>query len=338
MKIIVDGFGGDNAPKAVLEGCRLAKDAYGVEIAAVGNEKKLRACASENGIDLTGIEICDAGEGFSMHAEPTELLKSGKDSSLATACRLVADGYGDAVVSAGSTGALTVGGIFTVKRLKGVKRPAIGSLIPSVGEPFFLIDMGANAECRPEMLVQFAQMAVIYCENVLGMRNPSVGLLNIGTEETKGTELQKEAYRLLQSAPVRFMGNVEAREMPNHAADIIVADGFTGNVALKLYEGVTMSMFKAVKKIFKKNLLTKLAASAVMSGLKELKSKADPSAVGGAALLGVRKGVIKAHGSSDAVAFQNAVRQAIFFCENDVAGKIEQALENAPGTAEKENE
>lgn len=322
MRIIVDAFGGDNAPQAPIQGARMAKDVYGVDITLVGNAEQIQACAAENGIDLAGLDIYPAADVFSMHEDPTELIKSGKDSSLAVACRLVAENQGDAVVSAGSTGALVVGGTFIIKRIKGIKRAALGTLIPGVDKPFFMMDIGANAECRPEMLVQFAVMATVYCENVLGQKRPTVGLLNIGTEETKGTELQKQAFTLLQSAPINFVGNVEARDIPGGVCDIVIADGFTGNIALKLYEGVSMSMFGAIKKIFKKNMLSKLAASMVMGGLKELKGKADYSVVGGAALLGVQKGVIKAHGSSDAKAFQHAIYQAVYFCENQVAQKI----------------
>lgn len=326
MRIVVDAFGGDYAPLAPIQGARLAKDAYGAEITLVGKEDEIRACAVKNGIDLTGLDIEPAPDVFSMHADPTELIKSGKHSSLAVACQMVAEGRGDAVVSAGSTGALVVGGTFIVKRIKGIKRAALGTLIPATGKPFFMMDIGANAECRPEMLVQFAVMSTVYCENVLGQKQPTVGLLNIGTEETKGGELQKEAYRLLQAAPVHFIGNVEARDIPSGACDIVITDGFTGNIALKLYEGVSMSMFGEIKKIFKKNARTKLAASMVMGGLKELKGKSDYSVVGGAALLGVQKGVIKAHGSSNAEAFQHAIQQALFFCENHVAEKIAENL------------
>lgn len=326
MRIVVDAFGGDNAPLAPIKGARLARDAYGVDITLVGKEEEIRLVAEQNSIDLTGIDVYHADDVFSMHEEPANLIKSGKNSSLAVACRLVAEGQGDAVVSAGSTGALVVGGTFIIKRIKGIKRAALGTLIPSVGEPFFLMDMGANAECRPEMLVQFAVMSSVYCENVLGQKNPTVGLLNIGTEDTKGTELQKEAYKLLKEAPVNFIGNVEARELPNGACQIAIADGFTGNIALKLYEGVAMTMFGAVKKIFKKNKLTMLSAMMVKDGLMELKGKTDYSVVGGAALLGVQKGVIKAHGSSNAEAFQHAIKQAIYFCENKVAEKIAENL------------
>ncbi len=326
MRIVIDAFGGDNAPLAPIQGARLAKDAYNVDITLVGKEAEIIDCAKNNGIDLTGIDIHHADDVFSMHEEPANLIKTGKNSSLAVACKLVAEGEGDAVVSAGSTGALVVGGTFIIKRIKGIKRAALGTLIPSVGEPFFLMDMGANAECRPEMLEQFAVMASVYCENVLGQKDPTVGLLNIGTEETKGTELQKEAYKLLQKAPVNFIGNVEARDLPSGACQIAIADGFTGNIALKLYEGVAMTMFGAVKKIFKKNKLTMLSALMVKSGLMELKGKTDYSVVGGAALLGVQKGVIKAHGSSNGDAIKHAVKQAIYFSENQVAEKIAENL------------
>lgn len=326
MRIVIDAFGGDNAPLAPIKGARLAKDRYGVSITLVGKTDAIKKCAAENKISLEGLDLYQADGVFSVDDDPTDIIKSGKNTSLAVACQLVADGMGDAVVSAGSTGALVVGGTFIIKRINGVKRAAIGTLIPGENKPFFMMDVGANAECRPEMLLQFAIMSSVYCKNVLGMDEPTVGLLNIGTEKSKGTELQKETYKLLCEAPVKFIGNVEAREVPNGAADIVIADGFTGNIALKLYEGVAEAMFGAIKKIYKKNVFSKLSALMVKDGLMSLKKKNDYSEVGGAALLGVRKCVIKAHGSSDAKAFCHAVKQAMDFCENDVVAKISNDL------------
>ncbi|MBO5725547.1 MAG: phosphate acyltransferase PlsX, partial [Clostridia bacterium] len=226
-----------------------------------------------------------------------------------------------------STGAVVVGGTLIVKRIKGVKRPALGTMIPSVDSKYFLMDMGANAECRPEMLVQFGVMASAYLEGVENRHNPTIGLLNIGTEDTKGDELRQETYKLLSEAPINFVGNVESREMPKGVVDGVVTDGFTGNIALKLIEGTASSMFKMLKCAFYKNLINKLAAATLKKDLYKIKAKMDASEVGGAPLLGVQKPVIKAHGSSDARAIKNAIHQAVTFAEKDVIGKISANLQ-----------
>ena len=261
-----------------------------------------------------------------MHDEPTSLLKAHKNSSLGLAFQILNEGKADALVSAGSTGAIVVGGTLMVKRIKGVKRPALGSMLPGLNANYFLMDMGANAECRPEMLKQFGIMASVYLEGVEGRKNPKIALLNIGTEDTKGDELRKEAYKQLSEAPINFVGNVESREMPKGDVDGIVTDGFTGNIAIKLMEGSISSLFKMLKGAFYKNLLNKLAAGVLKKDLYSLKAKMDSSEVGGAPLLGVLKPVIKAHGSSDARAIKNAIRQAKTFAENDVIGTIQKYI------------
>lgn len=326
MKIVVDAFGGDNAPLSVIQGARLARDEQGVDIMLVGDEEKIKACAAENGISLDGIEIFQADDVLTMHDEPSEVIKSKKNSSMAVALQQVAEGNGDAFVSAGSTGAIVVGATFIVKRIKGVKRAALSTYLPTGSGNYLLIDVGANAECRPDMLVQFAVMASVYLENVGGIENPTVGLVNIGTEETKGGELQLAAYSLLKDAPVNFIGNVEARELSNGACDIAVADGFTGNIVLKLTEGVAGTLMGMIKQIFKKNLAGKLAAAMIMPGFRELKKKMDYSEVGGAPLMGIKKPVIKAHGSSDANAIKNAIRQAAAYAGTGVIEKISDDL------------
>ncbi len=322
MKIVVDAFGGDNAPLEIIKGAAMAQAEYGVDIILTGNEEIINKCINENNIVFTNLEIVHTVDVISMHDEPTSLLKAHKDSSMAVAFRILAEGRADAFVSAGSTGAIVVGGTLIVKRIKGVKRPALGSMLPSSGKNYFLMDMGANSECRPEMLAQFGIMASVYLENVENRENPTIGLLNIGTEDTKGGELQQEAYKLLQKAPINFVGNVESREMPKGVVDGIVTDGFTGNIALKLIEGTASAMFKMLKGVFYKNLVNKLAAGVLKKGLYTIKSKMDASEVGGAPLLGVQKPVIKAHGSSDALAIKNAIRQAKAFTEKDVIGTI----------------
>ena len=238
----------------------------------------------------------------------------------------LAEGRADAFVSAGSTGAVVVGGTLIVKRIKGIKRPALAGLIPAPGGTYMLMDMGANADCRPEMLCQFGVMASVYMENVAGRKNPKIGLLNIGTEDTKGGELQKAAYKLMKAAPINFVGNIESREMPKGVCDAVITDGFTGNIALKLIEGTVSTLFGLIKQVFYKNLKNKLAALTVKGDLGSLKSMMDSSEVGGAPLMGVRGTVIKAHGNSDAKAVKNAIGQAVKFTETGVVDKISASL------------
>lgn len=328
MKIVVDAFGGDNAPLEIIKGSVLAKKEADLEIVLVGSEEIIRQVSAENGIDISCIEIIDAPEVFSMEDKPTEIIKSKKNTSLAVALQTVADGKGDAFVSAGSTGAIVAGGTFIVKRIKGVKRAALGSVIPAKNKNFLLMDVGANADCRAEMLAQFAVMADAYLENALGVENPEIALLNIGTEETKGGEMQLEAYSLMKNLDINFVGNVEAREVPKGVCDAVITDGFTGNIALKLYEGVSLTLFSMLKGALYKNLKTKLAALVLKKDLYEIKKKSDYSEVGGAPLLGVKKPVIKAHGSSNAKAIKNAIILANNFAKNGVIEKIEKGLEN----------
>ena len=326
MKIVVDAFGGDNAPLEIVKGAALAQAEYGVDIILTGDEEVINRCIRDNGISFKQLEVVHTTDVISMHDEPTTLLKAHKESSMAIAFKLLSEGRADAFVSAGSTGAIVVGGTLIVKRIKGVKRPALGSMIPSPDSSYFLMDMGANAECRPEMLCQFGIMASAYLEGVEGRKNATIGLLNIGTEDTKGGELQQEEYKLLSEAPINFVGNVESREMPKGKCDGIVTDGFTGNIALKLIEGTASTMFKMIKGVLYKNIVNKICALILKKDLCAIKGKMDASEVGGAPLLGVAKPVIKAHGSSDAKAIKNAIRQAIKFTENDVIGKITNSL------------
>lgn len=332
MRIIVDGFGGDNAPDSVLQGCRTAMDLWNCEIILTGDEQKLRQRAEELGVSLEGIEICDAPDVIPMEAEPTSILKQYKDSSMARGLQLLAEGKGEAFVSAGSTGALVVGGTLVVKRLKGVKRPAIGTVIPCKDGCFMLIDSGANHDCRPEMLRQFGLMGSVYMKRILGISNPRVGLVNIGVEETKGTELQVTAFGLMKEAGYNFIGNVEARDVPLGGCDVAVCDGFTGNVILKTVEGVAKLFMSEIKGIFMASLPNKLAALMVKKDIAGFKKKFDSSEYGGALLLGVRRPVIKAHGSSDAKAMFNAIRQAISCHENNIIGEIESQLTEESAT------
>ncbi|HOR21713.1 MAG TPA: phosphate acyltransferase PlsX [Ruminococcus sp.] len=322
MKIIVDAFGGDNAPLEVLRGCERAVRELGVEIILTGSQPKIKKCAEENGISLTGIEIEHTDDVFDIHDEPKEIIKSGSNTSMALGLKLLAEGRGEAFVSAGSTGALVMGATFIVKRIKGIKRIAPSPVMPADKGSFVLLDAGANTECRPEMLVQFAIMGSAYMERVLGIKNPKVGPLNIGAEETKGRELELEAYKLLEQSGLNFGGNIEARDIPNGQYQVIVTDGFTGNIVLKLYEGMGSFFARKLRWIF--SGAGKLGAVFSLGKIRAFKKQMDYKEVGGSALLGVRKPVIKAHGSSDGTAFFNAVRQAKKCAEVNVAGVIEE--------------
>ena len=327
MRIVIDAYGGDNAPLEIVKGASLASNEYGCEITLTGNETEINSVISEHNLSFKGeLKIVNTNDVISMHDDPTSLLKAHSESSMALAFKELAGGNADAFVSAGSTGALVVGGTLMVKRIKGIKRPALAGMIPSPKGHYMLMDMGANAECRPEMLCQFGIMASVYLENVEGIDNPSIGLLNIGTEDTKGTELQKEAYTMLQNSPINFVGNIESREMPKGECDAVITDGFTGNIALKLIEGTASTLFKLIKQVLYKNIFNKLAALVIKKDLYALKSMMDSSEVGGAPLLGVKKPVIKAHGNSDAKAIKNAVKQAITFTETGVIEKISENL------------
>lgn len=324
MKVIIDMYGGDNAPKAPILGAAMAAKELGVDIVAVGSEAEMRKICEENGI--SGFEFIDAPLVMPVCAEPTEVMKSYKESSLAVGLRALAEGRGDAYVSAGSTGAIVVGATLIVKRIKGIKRAALASVIPGLDKSYMLLDLGANVECRPEMLCQFASMGSIYMNKVEGVPNPEVGLINIGAEESKGGELQKEAYQLMKAASFNFIGNIEPRDLPKGVCDVAVADGWTGNVVLKLTEGLSSAFGKKLKGIMLRNFFTKLGALTMKKGVAEFKKSMDYTERGGAPLLGIAKPVIKAHGSSDPKAFMNAIRQAKTFYEQDVIGTISAAV------------
>lgn len=325
MKIIVDAFGGDNAPLAVLEGCRQAVDELKADILLTGAEQEIRSAAAKAGISLDGIGIADAPTVIPVEADPSSIMKEYADCSMAVGLKLLAQGAGDAFVSGGSTGALVVGSTLMVKRARGIKRVAIGTLVPGTGDGYLLVDAGANHECRPEMLLQFALMGSAYMEKVRGVQRPRVGLVNIGAEETKGLELQIKTYELLKNAPVYFTGNVEARGLPLGEVDVAVADGFTGNIILKTTEGMGKFFSNELKSMV--GSFPGVLGGLFLAGkLRALKKKSDANEAGGAPLLGLQKPVIKAHGSSNAKAFKNAVRQAMTCCENNMVGLIEEYM------------
>ncbi|MBQ6825098.1 MAG: phosphate acyltransferase PlsX [Clostridia bacterium] len=327
MRVVIDAFGGDNAPLEIVKGASLASKEFSVEITLTGNKGTIENIIKENSLEFFGeLIIIDTDDVISMHDEPTTLLKAHKNSSMGLAFTELVEDKADAFVSAGSTGAIVVGGTLMVKRIKGIKRPALAGLIPSPKGHYMLMDMGANAECRPEMLQQFGIMASAYLEKVENIKEPKIGLLNIGVEDSKGTDLHKESYKLLKEAPINFVGNIESREMPKGICDAVITDGFTGNIALKLIEGTAITFFKMIKEVMYKSLINKLAAAVLKKDLYGIKKMMDSSEVGGAPLLGVRKPVIKAHGSSDAKAIKNAVKQAVTFTENGVIDTISSAL------------
>lgn len=333
MRVIVDAFGGDNAPLEIIKGAAMAVAEYGHEILLTGDEQIIRQVAADNGISLEKMEILHAPDVIQMEDEPRSILKEHKDCSMAEGLRQLAAGNGDAFVSAGSTGAMIMGATFIVKRIKGVSRAALAPLMPSNEGPFMLLDSGANADCRPEMLLQFAHMGSLYMEAVMD-RPVTVGLVNIGTEDCKGGALQQETFGLLKNSGLHFIGNVEARDIPFGSADVLVADGFTGNVVLKLMEGVTDALMQNIKDIFMTNLKTKLAAVAVKPQLGAFKKKMDTSEYGGAPLLGVSRPVIKTHGNSKAAAVKHAIRVAATFAGAGVIEKIAAAVQNDKTGAE----
>ena len=334
MKIILDAMGGDLAPQAPVLGAIQAARDFGAQITLVGRGEEILKVLKDNGIhDLPeGIVISDAEEVVDMHDDPANVIRKKKNSSMVIGLRMLAEGEGDAFISAGSTGALLSGATLIVKRVKGIRRAAMGPLMPNkAGGKTMLLDCGANAECTPEFLLQFGLIGSLYMKKNLGLENPRVGLLNIGTEESKGTPLQKEAYGLLSDAAdrglINFIGNIEGRDALMGEVDVVVCDGFSGNVMLKTIEGTAYFMGSLMKhKIFKRNIFSMLGYLFCKKGVKEVFGMMDYREIGGTQFLGIRKPVIKVHGASDARAFRNAVKQAIDAAEHNIAEELEQYL------------
>ncbi len=327
MKVLVDAFGGDNAPLEIIKGCILCLKQYeGLSIGLVGNRELIEQCAKEHDLSLDEMQVFDAPDRISMEDEAGEIMKSKKNSSMAVGLQLLAKGEGDAFLSAGNSGALIMGATLIVKRIKGVKRPAFAPVMPSSGGPVLLIDSGANIDVRPDMLQQFGVMGSVYMENVLHIQNPRVALANVGTEDHKGGELQHEAFRLLKNSGLNFIGNMEARDFPAGACDVIVADGFTGNIIIKMYEGVAKELMKKIKEMFMKNAKTKLAALMIKKDIYELKQYFDYNQYGAAPVMGSAKPVLKTHGSAKAETIVTSMRSVIDFINSDVTGKIADRL------------
>ena len=334
MKIILDAMGGDNAPQApVLGAIQAAKD-FGAQITLVGRGDEILQVMRQNGIDTLpeGMEIANADEVVDMHDDPANVIRKKKNSSLVIGLKMLAEDQGDAFISAGSTGALLSGATLIVKRVKGIRRAAMGPVLPNkAGGKTVILDCGANAECTPEFLLQFGLVGSLYAQKYLGVAQPKVGLLNIGTEDSKGTPSQKEAYALLTEASekciLKFVGNVEARDVPLGAVDVVVCDGFAGNVLLKSIEGTAAFMGSLMKhKIFKRSFLSKIGYLFCKKGVDDVMKMMDYREVGGTQFLGIKKPIIKAHGSSDVLAFRNAVKQAMNAAESDISADLEQSL------------
>lgn len=327
MKIIVDAMGGDNAPLEIIKGSLDAGKEYGVDIILVGQEDVIKTVSKENGLDISNVEIVNATEVIATDEDADSVLKKKPDSSMSVALRMLSEGKGDAFVSAGNSGALCVGGTLIAKRIKGIKRPGFAPIMPHFKSGcFMLIDAGANLETRPEIILQYAIMASAYMKYVMKVDNPRVGLINVGTEKHKGTELQHKAYELLENVDINFIGNVEGRDLPYGVCDVAVSDGFTGNAVLKTYEGTAIAIMGKVKELFSKNLKSKISAALIMSDLKEMVKEFDYNEYGGAPIMGTAKPVFKAHGSSKAKTFKNAIRLTKEYVEADVISKITEAV------------
>lgn len=329
MKIIVDAMGGDNAPLEIVKGALQGRARWGVDIVLTGDAAQILRALEECGEKTVpqGVEIANATQTVEMCDDPATVFRHKKDTSMGVGLTMLRDGKADALVSAGSTGALLTGATLITKRVRGIRRAAMAPVIPTTTGRAVLIDCGANAECTPEYLVQFAYLGNFYAKRVLGIGTPRVGLLNIGAEDSKGTDLQKQTLVRLREADaaghLHFIGNIEAKEAIKGGCDVIVTDGFSGNILLKTMEGVGSFAGSSLKGMFKKNILTKLAALAVMPGLRDFKAQLDPNKVGGTAFIGISKPVIKAHGASNAEAIENAVGQAKQFAQSGLIADIE---------------
>lgn len=322
--VALDAMGGDYAPAETVKGAVEAVAEHPeIKVILVGKESEIVSELEQYTYAKDNIEIVNASEVIGMGEVPTKAVREKKDSSLVVAMKLVNEEKADAVVSAGSTGAILVGGQLVVGRIKGIKRPALAPFLPTEKGFSLLIDCGANVDARPEHLVQFAQMGSVYFENVMGKKNPTVGIVNIGTEEEKGNQLVKETYPMLRDCPdIHFIGSVEAREIVSGAADILVCEAFVGNIILKFFEGVALTFLGCIKKGLMSGLRTKLGALLVKPALKGLVKTFDVSSQGGAPLLGLKGLVVKAHGNSKSKEIKTAICQCIAFKENSINEKI----------------
>ncbi len=327
MRVVLDGMGGDNAPLEIVKGAVEASRLIDGEIIIVGDEEAINCELKKYQYKKDKISVVHTSEVIESDDAPVKAVRRKKDSSMVVGINMLKKGEGDLFVSAGNTGALMAGALFDLGRIQGIDRPALASIYPMLGgEPSLLVDAGANAECKPNNLLEFGMMGSIYMEKVIGRENPKVGLVNIGTEENKGTTLTKAAYELFEKGHMNFIGNVEAREVPQGACDVIVCDGFVGNVILKLTEGLAINIMGLLKKKFTDGMKAKLGAVFLADKLKSLKNEFDYTEYGGAPILGVKGPVVKMHGSSNANAVKNTILKGIPFAKEDVIGTISEAV------------
>lgn len=326
MKIIIDAFGGDNAPLEIVKGSVLSVKELDVDIILTGKETVIKQIARENNLSLDRIEIVDCDEVITMEDDPLSVRKTKKNSSMALGFKLLNEGKGQAFISCGNSGALCVGATTIAGRIKGIKRTAFAPVLPSENGFFMLLDGGANVDARPEMLYQFAMMGSVYMEKVMKVSNPRVALANVGTEEHKGTDIYRETFQLLRNSELNFVGNVEGRDIPKGICDVVVCDGFTGNLILKTYEGVAITLMKKIKHMFSDSVKGKMAAVLTMKDIKELKAKFDYNKYGGAPILGSAKPVFKAHGDAKAITVKNAVALSMQYVSGNAINEISASL------------
>lgn len=328
MRIILDGMGGDNAPGEIVKGAVEASKLIEDEIVIVGDGDKIEFQLKKYKYSDEKISVKHASEVIENDDAPVRAVRRKKDSSMVVGLNMVKSGEGDLFISAGNTGALMAGALFNLGRIQGIDRPAIASIYPILGtkKPSLLVDAGANSECKPSNLLEFAMMGSIYMEKVLGRENPKIGLVNLGVEETKGSTLTKAAFGLLEKSHLNFSGNIEAREVPLGGADVVVCDGFVGNVILKLTEGLAINIVNLLKKKFTENARAKMGAVLLSKKLRSLKEEFDYTEYGGAPILGVKGPVVKMHGSSNANAVKNSMLKAIPFAEENVVGIISESV------------
>lgn len=328
MKIVIDAMGGDHAPKATVEGAIAAATEWAdTQIVLVGDEAKLEPLLNQSAIKPVNLSVRHASEVIGSDDEPVKAVRRKKDASMVVAGRMLKEGEADAMISAGNTGALMTTGLLVVGRMEGIERPALAPMIPTIDDVGVLaLDLGANMDAKPEHLAQYGLMGSLYRQKVQGVDSPRVGLLNVGTEPGKGNELTKHAYPLLEQLPIRFVGNVEARDVLTGACDVLVCDGFAGNILLKSLEGTAGAIFALLKEQFSSSLKSKLAAAVLMPELRGLKRKLDYTEHGGAPLLGLSRLVVKSHGSADGNAIKNAVRQARIAVQNQLVESISKEI------------
>ena len=337
-RLIIDVMGGDKAPLEMVKGLGLAMSELGddVEYTVVGDKAQIEAIAKENNIDLSKVKIVHTETYITMDDDPVSVVRAKKDSSMGIGLTMLKDGEGDAFVTTGNTGAVFTGANLIVRKLKGVRRPALAALVP-LQNPVLVVDTGANVVAEPSYLEHFAIMGSAYMKHVVGIENPRVGLLNNGAEEHKGTELQIETYkRLSANKNINFVGNIEGNTASKNTCDVLVTDGFAGNIFVKTVEGLGKMMLRALKDVFYKNTRTKVSALLIKGEINGIKKAFDPSEVGGAPILGIKKPVIKSHGSSDAKTFKNAIKQAYAYSNACIEPLIEETLANLKASESEE--